>query len=167
MELRLSFGRGEERLVPPPEGEGEGVRLTTSAPPGAWPATSAPPLYPPLPHSSEGSPLPTPSDAGQNELHKKTPKKQKTKQKKPRAICCSQFCSIFKTRARSSSICQSLPTPPPGKWGFFSEMFSWASGTDHTYPLERCYKRCHPRWTVERCHHYQRYTSLSLSCGTG
>jgi len=30
----LPSGRGEERLVPPPEGEGEGARLTTSAPPG-------------------------------------------------------------------------------------------------------------------------------------
>jgi len=66
-----AFGRGEERLVPPPEGEGEGARLTTSAPPGARPATSAPPLYPPLPSSSEASPLPTPYDDGQNELQGK------------------------------------------------------------------------------------------------
>jgi len=65
-EVQLSFGRGEERLpsrrgeerlVTPPEGEGE----------GAWLTTSAPPLYPPLPSSSEASPLPTPSDGGQNE----------------------------------------------------------------------------------------------------
>jgi len=92
-EVRLSSGRGEERLVPlpegegegarlttsapplqlvpPPEGEGEGVQLTTSAPPGARPATSAPPLYPPLPHSSEVSPLPMPSDGGQNKLQGK------------------------------------------------------------------------------------------------
>jgi len=116
-ELRLSSRRGEERLVPPPEGEGEGVRLTTSAPPGARLVTWAPPLYPSLPHSSEASPLPTPSDAGQNELQKKKKNQKKTPKKptKNRAICCSQFCIIFKARARSSSICQSLPTPPPGK----------------------------------------------------
>jgi len=92
-EERLPSGRGEEqlvpppegegegawpatsapplRLVPPPEGEGEGARLTTSAPPGVRPSTSAPPLYPPLPSSSKASPLPSPSDGGQNELQGK------------------------------------------------------------------------------------------------
>jgi len=75
-EERLPSGRGEERLVPPPEGEGEGAR----------PATSAPPLYPPLPSSSEASPLPTPSDGGQHEL-----------QGKKHAIFCRQFCRVFKT----------------------------------------------------------------------
>jgi len=50
-EERLPSGRGEERVVPPSEGEGEGAWLTTLAPPGARPATSAPPLYPPLPPS--------------------------------------------------------------------------------------------------------------------
>jgi len=71
-EVRLPSGRGEERLVLPPEGEGEGVRPTTSAPPGARLATSAPSLYPPLPPSSEASPPPTPSDGGQSELQGKT-----------------------------------------------------------------------------------------------
>jgi len=57
----LLSGRGEERLVPPPEGEGEGVQLTTSTPP----------LYPPLPPSNEASPLPMPSDGSQSELQGK------------------------------------------------------------------------------------------------
>jgi len=70
-EVRLPSGRGEERLLPPPQGEGQGAWLMTAAPPGAWPATSAPPLYPPLPSSSEASPLPTPSDGGQNEFQGK------------------------------------------------------------------------------------------------
>jgi len=66
-----AFRKRGGQLVPPPEGEGEGARLTTLAPPGARPATSAPPPYPPLPPSSEASPLPTPSDGSQSELQGK------------------------------------------------------------------------------------------------
>jgi len=70
-EVRLPSGRGEERQVLSPEGEGEGARLTTSARPGARPATSAPPLYPLMPPSSKAFPLPTPSDGGQSGLQEK------------------------------------------------------------------------------------------------
>jgi len=60
-EERLPSGRGEEWLAPPPEGEGEGAR----------PTTSAPPLFSPLPPSSEASPPLTPSNDGQSGLQGK------------------------------------------------------------------------------------------------
>jgi len=41
-EIRLPSGRGEGRLLPPPEWEGEGARLTTSASPGERPANIGP-----------------------------------------------------------------------------------------------------------------------------
>jgi len=104
-EVRLPSGRGEERLVPPPEGEGEGTQLTTSAPPGARPATLAPPLYPPLPPSSEASPLPTPSDGGQSRLQGKA--------------VCDLLQSVLQRLEDMSSQLQHMSIvanpPPPGK----------------------------------------------------
>jgi len=132
--VRLSSGRGEERLIPPPEGEGEGAWLTISAPPGARPATSAPPLYPPVPPSSKASPLPTPSDGGQSELQGKT--------------ACDLLQSVLQHLQDMSLQFQHM---------------SIVANSPHR-ENEASSPKC---LAVERCHHYGRYTSLSLSCGTG
>ena len=61
LEVLQPPGRGEEWLVPPTEGEGE----------EAWPAASAPPLYPPLPPPSGVSLLWTPPSGERYELQEK------------------------------------------------------------------------------------------------